>query len=548
MAKNVVQLSSQLYLKLDGRWQGPEVMDNLAEVVVDQHCHLPNMFTLRLHDQEARLIEGTQFGLNQEVELGAYGSGSQPLVLLKGSITAVEPTFSADGSAQYIIRGYDRSFQLYRERHTKTYVNMRDSDIAQAIAQEAGLTANIEQTPLIYEHLYQSNQSHLSFLRERAWRIGYLCFVRDETLHFVSSRRLGASELTLTWGDNGLEIHPRLNTAERVTEVMVQGWNPDKQEPIIGRAISSELRPDIGAFDTIKDSAHKLTLTDMDVVNEVEADLLAQARLDELSAATVEMEGAVFRRPDISAGAVITIEGIGEQFSGNYLVTSTTHAYTPSTGLETYFTVRGLRTGLLTEQTDNRPPVQKHFGLVTAVVTNNRDPKGWGRVRLKFPWLSPDEESSWARTLQVAGQKAFPQVGDEVIVAFDDGHFNRPLVMGTLINGNNSEPPASRLQQIPDVSGRKSWETPGGHAIEMNDYQGKKTLTVTTAGGQEIKLDDQKQAVTISTAGGLTIQLNDRTQTIEISSGGNLALTANGNLNLEARGQVNVRGTAINFN
>ncbi|MCA9981805.1 MAG: phage late control D family protein, partial [Anaerolineales bacterium] len=221
MANNVVQLSSQLYLKLDGRWQGPEIMDNLSEVVVDQHCHLPNMFTLRFFDQEATLIEGNRFSLQQEVELGAYGNGSQALVLMKGTITAVEPNFSADGSAEFVVRGYDQSFQLYRERHSKTYVNMRDSDIATAVANEAGLTPRVEQTPLIYEHLYQHNQSDLSFLRERAWRIGYLCFVRDDTLHFVSSRRLGPPELTLTWGENGLEIRPRLNTAERVDEVLV---------------------------------------------------------------------------------------------------------------------------------------------------------------------------------------------------------------------------------------------------------------------------------------------------------------------------------------
>lgn len=548
MPTNIVQLSSQLYLKLDGRWQGPEVMDNLAEVMVDQHCHMPHMFTLRLHDQEARIIEGTQFGLGQEVEVGAYASGARPLVLVKGRITAVEPTFSADGSAQYLVRGYDHSFQLYRERRSKTYVNMRDSDIARTIAQEAGLESNIEQTPLIYEHLYQQNQSNLSFLRERAWRLGYLCFVRDNCLYFTSSQRLNRAELTLTWGDNGLEIHPRLNTAERVTEVRVQGWNPDRQQPIIGRASQSELAPHIGALHQLNDPPHTLTLTDLDLVNEVEADLLAQARLDEMSAATVEMEGSVFRRPDIAAGAVIAIEGIGEQFSGNYLVTTASHIYTPSTGLETYFTVRGLRTGLLTEQIDHQMPMQKRFGLVTAVVTNNRDPKGWGRVRVKFPWLTEDEESSWARTLQVAGQKAFPAVGDEVIVAFDDGHFNRPLVMGTLINGRNGDPPASRRQQIPDAAERKNWQTPSGHHIALQDTQGEKQVTVTTAVGHEIKLDDSNQRVTISTAGGLTIQLNDRTQTIEIISGGNLSLSARGNLDLEATGQVNVRGTAINFN
>ena len=37
------------------------------------------------------------------------------------------------------------------------------------------------------------------------------------------------------------------------------------------------------------------------------------------------------------------------------------------------------------------------FGLVVGVVTNNQDPDGLGRVKVRFPWLSDDEESHWAR-------------------------------------------------------------------------------------------------------------------------------------------------------
>ena len=54
------------------------------------------------------------------------------------------------------------------------------------------------------------------------------------------------------------------------------------------------------------------------------------------------------------------------------------------------------------KQDEKRSKIQ---GVVIGVVTNNEDPDGMGRVKVKFPWLSDEDESNWARGCLSDGRK-----------------------------------------------------------------------------------------------------------------------------------------------
>src|SRR5438270_4460690 len=85
----------------------------------------------------------------------------------------------------------------------------------------------------------------------------------------------------------------------------------------------------------------------------------------------------------------------------------------------------------------------RFFGVVIGVVTNNQDPNNMARVRVKFPWLSDDNESWWARIAVPMGGKGrgtyfLPEVEDEVLVAFEHGDVRSPFVVGALWNGEDA--------------------------------------------------------------------------------------------------------------
>jgi phage protein D/phage baseplate assembly protein gpV len=554
------ELASQVKIKVDGSDIQQNVMDTLASLSVDQHSHLPGMFLLRFLDPGLELLNKGPFDLIKEVEVLAQKADGTPVSLIKGEITALEPQYGEGMIAELLIRGYDKSHRLYRESKSKAFLNIKDSDLAGQIAGNAGLSSQIDATTTIYEHLYQHNQTDLEFLMQRAWRIGYECFVADGKLYFRKPPA-GSASSSLTWGDNLLSFRIRASLAEQVDEVIVKGWDPSSMQPIVGRSSSGQLYPQIGDS---KDGAQwansfgqgKVVIVNQPVVSQPEADALAAARLDEISGAFIDAEGVAYRSPEIKAGQWVRIEALGPRFSGSYLVTSATHLFSPE-GLKTIFTVRGARTGLVTEQMTHQAPLDRWGGVVMGVVTNTADPQNWGRVKLKFPWMADDVESAWARVLGIgAGKKAglvvVPAVGDEVLVAFEHGDFDRPVVLGGLWNGKKDLPPEAAQVSGNDKPLVRTWHSIEGHWMAMYDDSEKK-IEIVTKDGLSVTLSDKDRKIVLKTSNASIVVEDDKVNletgsSVGLKAGSNLKISASGNIDIEASGQVNIKGSMVNIN
>ena len=586
--------TTQAFLFVDGtRIESPK-SNVVQEIVVEQHVHLPDMFTIRLTD--SNLLEFLDKGLldlTKTVEVRVNTEEEVVHTLMKGEITSLEPAFDEGMNAELIVRGYDQSHRMFRETHSRAFLNIKDSDLASQFAGEAGLSPSVDTTSTVYEHLYQDNQSNLAYLTHRAWRIGYECYVEDKTLYFRKPKMEG--NVKLTWGDNLLSFYPRVTLAEQVDEVFVRGWDVAEQAPIVGRASgnSGNLYPGIpekkGPQWASKFGTGKFVVVDQPVVSQAEADILAQARLDEFSGSYIQAEGTAFRCPEIRAGKIVNIKALGERLSGDYLVTSARHVYTEK-GLHTHFSVRGAKTGTLAEELAPEQKIHRWPGVVIGKVTNVDDPDKWGRVKLKFPWMSDDAESDWARVAsagggQEAGLYAIPHIEDEVLVAFEYGDINQPFVLGGLWSspikippdaGTGGEQPKTRIWQT--VAGHKismfdnaedkiELVTKGGHALTISDKE--KKISIISTGGNKIIIDDNSNTITVESnqtvevkaasdvtvTAGTSMEFQAGTN-IEMKAGSGIKLTAGGKVEAQAGATaditgaagVNVKGAMINLN
>ena len=128
-----------------------------------------------------------------------------------------------------------------------------------------------------------------------------------------------------------------------------------------------------------------------------------------------------------------------------------------------------------------------------AIVKDNNDPQGMGRVRVQFFWQKGDELSPWIRMIQpYAGSgKGFyfiPEVGEEVMVDFENGNAERPFVLGAHYNG------AAKSGYNPTT---KAIHTQSGTKILLNDAEG--SVRIEDMAGNSL-IFDGKQKITLSSS------------------------------------------------
>lgn len=106
------------------------------------------------------------------------------------------------------------------------------------------------------------------------------------------------------------------------------------------------------------------------------------------------------------------------------------------------------------------------FGVVTAHVVDRDDPDGQGKVKVRYDWMGDEAEGYWApvSTLMAGGGRGawfMPELGDEVLCAFEQGDVAHPFVIGFLWNGQD-KPPESDPQ-------RRVIRSRNGHEIALHD-------------------------------------------------------------------------------
>jgi uncharacterized protein involved in type VI secretion and phage assembly len=102
------------------------------------------------------------------------------------------------------------------------------------------------------------------------------------------------------------------------------------------------------------------------------------------------------------------------------------------------------------------------------------------------------------------GSWFLPDVGDEVLVAFEQGNPARPYILGGLWNGEDSPPEADHSEQ----NNKKVLRSRNGVKLTMDDSSGQEQLHLETPGGQKVKLGDGPGEVLIEDSNGNSIKLD----------------------------------------
>lgn len=582
-------------VRMTGEPLGSSWQASLIEVRIDARFQVPARAMLRFSDPGYELASSSGLALGSEIEVL---DPTDQRSLIKAEVVAVSCEQRPGEQPELLITALDKSHRLGRPTAIKVFQNVTYSDIVSNLAQGAGLRSNVDATEMVLDYLMQA-ESPLALITEAARRTGFDWWVDGETLQFKRPASLGDVEMTL--GEELRSFSARA-AGLQPSKVVIDGWDRDSQSLVTSSAENSEAPVAQSKFADLAKKGSRAFGTDdvlssgLGATTQAEAGTLAQTVLDRAATAMVSAKGVLDGTGAVSLGKMAKVSGAGP-LNGTYPVTEVEHIYRPATGFVTRFSsgeripgtlVDTLGGGAIATGGPYSGPAHHRSGVTVGKVTNNNDPKNWGRVKVRYPGVSSDHESDWARIATVGGGKErgsvwIPEVDDEVLVAFEGGDARRPVVIGGLFGDTNTMPKTdisdgavqsrAMTSRLGHVIAFLDGTSPDKQAIDLalvgNEHSihlGKDQLSVKVPSGTPIEVTAGDASIQLTKSGDITLkgmnvtiqaESNLKLQGLEVSAQADTNLTLDGKVKaglsgaiveVQSQGPAKVAGTPVMIN
>jgi phage protein D/phage baseplate assembly protein gpV len=509
-------------IEIEGQQLDPTEMDFVRDIKITDWLRLPDVCTVsvgypRMHDGNPyQALDDTAFQIGKSlvVKMGSVEETTTQQ-LFKGEIVTVEPDFQAGGVAM-VVRAYDRSHRMMRSRKQRTFLNQTISDIVKSVGNDSGISISTSSSGGPLDFVLQHNETDWEFVWRLAKRIGFELTV-DDTQGSFKKPDANADQVDLNYPEDLHSFRPRITAVQQVEKVNVRGFDfkaKQKVETTASRPVQVT-EAGIKRADVVKAyPGATLEIGGQSFASPSEATSIGQSMLDQLANAYLAAEGTCHGDPRIKAGAKLNITGVGAKFSGTYRVAKAVHAITGGGGYTTSFSNSVGEHTILGQAGGGNGGSSSVDSIVVGLVTNNSDPEKLGRVKVKFPYLT-EQESFWAPVLLPAagkerGLSMLPVVGEQVVVAFENGDSSYPYVLGSVFNGK---------------------DTPGEElAVDDGSFAMKSDHKALIAAKEDIKLRSDK--------GKWEIEIDSGEITETVKSPGNYTGTFDGKHNLTATGAI----------
>ncbi|KAB8144608.1 VgrG-related protein [Chloroflexia bacterium SDU3-3] len=530
---------NQFYVKVGGSDIQPNIASAIEEVRIEGTLHMPSMATIIFSDPHLAITDSSTFEPGADIQVLM-----EKTVVFDGEIVEMEPEF-VDRTQRLIVRAFDRLHRLAHGTHTRSFQNVKDSDLVSKIASEVGLSPDATATSEVHPHVLQTNQSNLEFLQQRIARLGMWLYADAKKL--CCKAPASTQEAEVKWNDTLMTFQPRLAGKGHIGKVTVRSWDIKKKQEIIGQAEkpTSDVTPKIGAaYKKFYSYSAETQISDCRIETQDAAKKMAQAALDRHTSQYVEAEGSCAGNPAIKAGTKLKITNVGTRFSGTYIVTGVVHRYDGKEGYVTEFQVSGMNAAaLLAKLLPERETISPMQGLMIGIVTDNIDPDKMGRVKVKLPWLTNDHTTYWARLVSTGGGNnrgthILPEINDEVLVGFEQGDLDRPFVIGGLWNGKDAPPNTTDKAVSGGKVIQRTFYSRIGHKFIIDDSDGAAGISIIDKDNNSIIITTKPGTLEITMKGDVTIK-TDKSLIVEAKK--DITMKAQGNMSLEAQGNVSIK-------
>lgn len=471
-------------------------------------------------DGVSGLFSSSREMIGSAFEAHISGVGLKGDLLFNGIITGIETSRVNGDYGEVIISGHSPTVMLDSGPHCKTWEQKNLKSIAQDILKffpQQQLAPRVQ--PLYrepFEYMVQYKETAWAFLQRLTAECGEWLFWDGRNL--VIGPPDGTDKTKLFYGSH--LSHFSINLNARPAGMQYMGWDYQSSQLHTSRPLSESIHQKAGLNslgEKVYEKAQTIYATQPKQWNFRFAD--SKKQQDEMATLRNAMESTRMihltgksGHPGLAIGNKAEIanmnvfNGDAEEY-GEYLITEINHFVDTKGDYSNQFTA--------VPSSIQLPPVAIPESPVceaqSAIVTDNHDPQGLGRVRVKFHWMNGEEKTPWIRVMSshAGGGKGIffiPELEEEVIIGFEGDNPIKPYVLGTVYHGRAGN----------------SFSNPG------NDIK-----TIQTRSGTKIRMDDAAGSVFVEDPSGNTWFM-DGNGNISVQAPHNIRINAGQDIQLNA--------------
>ncbi|GGE56647.1 uncharacterized protein involved in type VI secretion and phage assembly [Pedobacter psychrotolerans] len=491
----------------------------------------------------------------------SFGHSQEGMQNFLGLVSKVELSQSHGYHGVLIVSGYSPTILIDRGPDLGSYLDKDLNDIVKLAtkdtpANDLKVVANAARSSSI-DYIIQYKESDFEFLNRLSAEYHEWFFYDGKQLNFGKPNV--QHEVSLFYGRDVQEMQYAMEIGPIKNKRF--SYNPGQNEMLQGEST--------GRVDGTPDLSHAIKASNLtysktfnqpslirvdngnDIKNLVENE--EKANTSELLKITAKGDNA-----ELSIGCIAEItmslrkelEFVSESL-GKFLITSINHHINENGKYHNTFEGKISTTERLLVKNFHKPQPDMQL----ADVIDNNDPKGQGRIKVKFKWeCLTNDVTEWLRVVTPSagvgergnnrGYFAIPEIDDQVMIAFEEGNIARPVVMGSVYH-------SSSVDSSPLIKNHlKSIITRSGHLVEFDDDANTQGIKITDIHQNIIHIDTKGNNITITALENMTLNCKNMQinvgenmdvqvgQNQSTNAGKDIATTAGNNYSLSAVGDV----------
>ncbi len=501
---------------------------------------------------------GKVFIPGNKVEI-AVGYNQKETVIFAGVIVKQGIEISQYEGSKLVVDITDEAIKMTLERKNSHFEKIKDSDLIGKLITANGLKKDVATTNNVQPEIIQYYTSDWDLMVTRAELNSLVVIVDKGTVSVKKPDTQQQPALGVKYGDSILDLQLNMDAATQYTKSSIKShtWDFDQQKAIEAGpgAVSVKEQGNISSS-TLADvfkvknytqqtggSINKASLTDWSSA-ELMRSMLSKIR------GTVLFQGSALAQ----TGKTIELAGLGPRFNGVAFISGVHHSVhsgkwltRAEVGLSPRWFAATTPDIAAPGASGQLPPIK---GLQTGIVKKvAKDPDGEFRVLVTLPLIKDDNKGLWVRlgtfyASNKVGAVFYPEVNDEVIVAFMNEDPRYGVILGSVYSKKNAPPYPPDEKNL-----KKAIKTKAGLEIIFDEKD--KIIEFNTPAKQQIKIDDKGKSILIKDSNNNKITLSksgislESASSIKLSAKTDIILDAKANLKLNAGAKASMAGLQV---